>query len=204
MSLRTISGWGERMNLALFFKVGRVGKFWSGEKPDVLCFPVGGYSGGPLSSVSGNTKKSMGVVGLREGFVLPILRFIGFSEVANSVVRSVPVDVVNAPFWKRSVGVKPCKPMGRVKLSIDLNLGISDGINASGFAANSSLRPSVPFVVEKSSLWIVGKKFAQTFCGNIGSSHDDLSYRLDWLEASLCISTSGLRHFTAYTYGGKA
>ncbi len=204
MIMRAESGRGEWVGLSLFAKVCCVSNFRRIKKSYVLCFPVGGDSCSPPSRVSSYSEKSMRVVGLRERFVLTVLRLIRLSKIANSVVQFITVHMVDISFRKRTVDIKPSKPVGKVNLSDNPDLGVPSGVDGPSLSTNRGLRPPVLPVVKKPGVRIVGKKFAQKLCGKIRSSHDDLLYRLDWLEASSCISTSGLRHFTANTTGGKA
>ena len=89
--------------------------------------------------------------------IRPILTMSGFTEVFKSVVRFVSVDVVNLRFWRVPSDIKPRKPMGRIRFSINFNVNVTFILfQISSLLAHLNLwswrRP-----LEKTRCWIIGK-----------------------------------------------
>lgn len=117
----------------------------------------------------------------------PVLQVFGvgrFTQIANSVVCAVPVDVVNAVFWPYAVDVKPCQPVSTVSAPINTDLDVTPvRANAASNTANGVTREPRQ-AGEFASGFVVLKHLTQAFCGNEGlhagafSADDALIWRL--------------------------
>ena len=87
----------------------------------------------------------------------PILTVGGFTKVLKSVVRFVSVDVVNLRGWHVPSDIKPCKPMGRMRFPVNLNVNIAIVLfQIASLLANFNLWPwRRP--LEKTRCWIIGE-----------------------------------------------
>ena|SRR3990167_808674 len=151
--------------------------------------------GDPSVFVLLNPKKPRGVRCHWLPDVLKVNLLSNITKIANSVVATIAVNVVNIVFRPFSMNVKPRKPMSKV-------LGVVDGyakiapVDFFGSVCPGKLVCDVNLSGKNSSLLIVIKQFAQALWGKIGLSHAVVPYK-QWIgQRPRCASnTAGLRHF---------
>ena len=68
--------------------------------------------------------------------VRPVLAVSRLSKVFKSVIRAVPIYMVNNATWHRSSYKKPNKPMGRIKFPVNLKMDVSFMMKAPRFCPN--------------------------------------------------------------------
>lgn len=189
----------ERVHFALGFKVSGMRLFWSCILPKVVAFPVDADLSKPRQRCSmfsfGNPKKPASAVGSTFAHVLLVFRFGCATQIGPSVVRSIPINVVNfvrRPFVSH---VQPRKAMGFVGIAPNLDCSVPlNGFKSArhGVGVNRIGHSDAPR--KNARFWIVMKKFAQTLRGKIGLSHDAVLSLIGQRPVSVS-STCGLRYF---------
>ena len=190
----------EAVELPLGGEVNGVRLFWRCVVAEVSLLAAVGNLRKPLSVALDSThaKKAAGVLGFWLSLVLQILGARRLPEIANRIVVSVAVNVVNVANGLRSMYVQPCKTMGVVVGPVDAHDAIALGNKASGNRANGG-KPvaAAPRLVRKDAgFWVVVKEFAHTLRGKIRLSHDALLMLIGQRPARVD-STGGLRYFRA-------
>ena len=103
--------------------------------------------------------------------VLRVLRVSGFSQIADAIVRSVAVNVIQLMRGPFTINVQPCQPMRGVKNVIEPDCNVAMSHSASGYIARSASSPRhVP--AKNSRVWVVGHKRFETVLRNSFAVHD--------------------------------
>lgn len=148
--------------------------FWSRIKPNMHVYRSDFYLRSPFAHrcVPSYPKKPAAfVVAPGDALVLGVGWRRRASEICNSVVGFIAVDVVCHLARPLSVHVKPSKPMGGVSLAVNANDNIA---SLCCLAGNFSNAESLPLgdADKNSSIRIVVKQLAQSLRGKIGLSHE--------------------------------
>jgi hypothetical protein len=183
-----------RMVLALLNKVGFMRCFWSFESSNEAKNLIDSDVGKVTTSGLCYTKKPGLVIGVSNPLVFSIRGGGRNSQVCNPVIVLDPVEVINSTIRKASIDVQPRKTMCLKRLLVNLNYYVSTATNKSSMVATLRAIFNVFGSSEVSGFWIVVKKFAQQFCGNIGLSHDAPYQQIGQRPDSVC-SGFGPRHF---------
>lgn len=185
------------VQLALGSNVRGVCRLWGIEQPKIHSFPVNFYLGLPLPGEAANTQKTGLVVCPSDALVLGVLASSDGTQIHNSVVGPISVDVVNVTGRECSVSVEPCKPVSAIGFAVNLYYAIPVRVLNSSLFKNTSQKS----LQKNPSLWVVVKQFAQARCGKIGLSHDTVPSLIGQRPA--CVdSTGGPRHFTTQACSG--
>jgi hypothetical protein len=182
-----------RMQPALGLNVGGVGFFRRVKCAEPAPLLVGLDASHPAAAARVHTDQTaIGADGLVR--VLGVASTIHHPQVAQPVVVGHAVDMVDLAVGPLAVNVQPSKSVHGVLGAIDSNDQVTIGSKCANDIANFDAVGCSDFSGHQSRLGIVIKKFAQTFCGKIGLSHDAV--------LSLCgqrpggvSAPSGLRHF---------
>lgn len=185
------------MKLPLCLKVCGASKFWRLKSAKVHANFIDLNAGPPVVSISGNTERAVTIVGSTLPDVLYVLALRNITQVCNSVVAWVSVNVVNAKFRPFAIDIKPRNAMLFDFLAANPNVSVSVFANVSGNVANIDPVGRSDLAREYAGQWIVMKKFAQAFCGKIGVSHDAVLSLIGQRPVSVD-STCWPRHFTAF------
>ena len=155
----------------------------------------------PFSSFFNNTQKTALVVNAWAADVLIVSRLTHISEVANTVVGSISIYVIDKVSRPVAVLIKPSQSVPEVGGSVNSHIHVSVfGIDTPCRAVWTPSGPSRP-PSEYASIWVVVKQLAQTLCGKIGLSHDTVPSLIGQRPACV-ISTGGLRYFITQAYSG--
>jgi len=181
---------------ALFRHVGGVCFFGGGVAPNVAVNAVELYGCLKPVSVASNAKIAAGVSWLRAALVLHIHRCRNITQIVESVVRLIAVDVVNVSGGPCPAHEKPRKTVRRVKTLIDTKANVPmRGFASSNIAGPCFMALSRCQASENAGFWVVVKKLAQTLRGKIGLSHDAVLSLIGQRPARVD-STGGLRYFS--------
>ncbi len=159
---------------ALGFKVGGVGFFGGIEKSNVGRLPIGLNIGLPLSAGGScsNTEIAGGVGFSRFPLVLRVLGVSHVTKVANPVVVTNPVCMVNEVFGPFAMHVQPGKPVHKVGSGVNLCDQVAVGIwcadNPSGVRYLASGLSG-----KYAGFRIVVEKLSHAFCGKRVSRFSD-------------------------------
>jgi len=125
--------------------------------------------------VKGNAKKSACVVGSWTSLVLRINCWISKTQIVESVIRSIAIDVVKHVGRPLTSHVQPCKAMRKESRSVNADRNVAASFNASNRSCTMSPMPTNGNATHKrSDHRVVIKKFAQSLRGKIRFSHDAL------------------------------
>lgn len=160
------------MKLPFCLNVRSASKFWRLKSAKVHANFIDLNAGPPVVSVSGNTERAVSIVGSTLPDVLYVLALRNITQVCNSIVAWVSVNVVNAKFRPFAIDVKPRNAMLFDFLAANSNVSVSVFANVSSNVANIDPVGRSDLAREYAGQWIIMKKFAQAFCGKIGLSHD--------------------------------
>jgi len=189
------------VKLALCEQVRLVRELWCVMKAQILCFLPNLYLRLPPRPYLTYAKKTALAVWSGRSLILQVLRPCNATQVAQSVIGPIPVDVVNITGRDNAIGVEPRKPVSTIRFMVYSDYPVSVGVR------NASLLENTPQEALKkhASLWVVVKQFAQACCGKIGLSHDVSPVKkLIGQKPARVISTGGLRHFITRACSGPA
>ena len=146
-------------------------------------------------SMWANAAQLQFAIRLREGLILVVQRVRNGAQVAYSVVRLAPVDVVNFTRRPFAINVQPRQTVRKEARPINADVDVSIRcVESPGDRSSCSPAPS-SFVGEVSRIGVVVKNFAQTLRGKIGLSHDAPIMLIGQRPVSVS-STCGLRYFS--------
>ena len=182
------------MQSALSLKVGGMGEFGCVKVTEIARNTVHLNDGSPLPTVPVCAKEPRACSSLRGSLVLDVLSLGDIAEIANPVIRSNPVDVVNVLARKLAVNVKPCKSVKKVCFEGNLYSAISISVNTPNRVVNREAVAGLNQPREHASLGVVMKQFTQALCGKIGLSHDAVLSLIGQRPGSVS-ALSGLRYF---------
>ena len=151
-------------------KVCAMSQFFGIKGSNVFTFPSNFDSSPPFIASSNHAKKTTFI-----GFcwALPVLKINGsrhISKIFNSVIRWVPVNVVNMVFGPFSVYVEPHKSMFPNSSAKHTNQPIPIFVQRAA-SAKGSLIPSPCLGKEVASVRVVFDNFAELFSGKIVFAH---------------------------------
>jgi len=102
-----------------------------------------------------------------------VFGFDMFRKVCDTVVCKVrvqPNDFAN--LRENPIDIEPCKRMGVVFIPVDTDAKIPAGSTMPRLVPSGFVGAAVDAPSKNPGIWVVVKKFAQSFCGKIGFSHD--------------------------------
>lgn len=162
---------------ALGFEIGGVGGFGSVEKADIGRLPIDLNIGLPFSAGGPcpNTEIA-GCVGFpRPPLVLRVLGIGHITKVANPVVVTNPICMVDEVLWPLAMHVQPCKPVHKVGSGVNLCNQVTVGVWRADSATDvRHLASGLPG--KYAGFRVVGEKLAHAFCGK------RVSRPSDWLR----------------------
>lgn len=121
------------------------------------------------------------------------------SQVRDSVIRRIAVNALNfMHFRKLTVDIEPRQVNRVVISSVDTDNSMPALVCRSSNLPDIFVVPTVDAPSKNSSIGVVVKKFAQTFCAKISLSHDVVPYKqLIGQKPGSVSALAGLCHFTA-------
>lgn len=111
-------------------KISRMGFFGRVKQPKSNRFVVYSNASHPFAVFFSNARKTTRI--FSRVLVMGVLRVRNFSQVTQSIVRAVSVDVVKLFRRPAAVGVEPCQPVRQMKPVVYAN----DGVAVAGHAAS--------------------------------------------------------------------
>jgi hypothetical protein len=173
-------------------KVSGAGFFRSGKIAQGNHFPINLDSGSPFSAICIDPHEPRLAPSLVS--VLNISSSADNSKVVDAVVTPNAVDVVNFTIGPDAVNVQPCNSAQAVTDVINFCSDISVAVIASSNVANVNGIDRALAPRKNPGFWVVVEKFAQTFCGKIGLSHDAVLSLIGQRPRGVS-ALSGLCHF---------
>jgi len=184
------------MILDLSFAIGFMGKFCRGEYAKNKQFIIDLYSRRPcfITITPKSTNKTRFTHLANSWNVLHIFKLIGFSQVRQSIVTWIAINMIYSIGRPMSMNIKPSQTMGVTTMTHKTNSYSSIGGFSSSDVTNFG-SSAVQFNPSKqSSIRIVMQELFKNFWGKIGFSHD-ASYKRIGQRLTRVDSTCGLRHF---------
>lgn len=185
------------VKFALDFKVCLAGFLRRVKVSYMDSFPVYLYSCGKPFLVSTDSEKSKNGIRVSNSLILVINGSADIAQIAQSVITSNAIDVINIARWPSAMTVKPSQPVRGMKFAInaDRHIPVVKRVcrrKPYGDSVRRWLDPS-----EYPGVLVVGQTFAKTVAGNIDSSHAVVPYKQWTGQKPACVgSTCGLRHFS--------
>lgn len=115
-------------------------------------------------------------------------------KIAPSVIVSNAVDVVNGVTGPLPSHIQPCKTMRRSLCSVNAYAPVFIGVEIPGEHSRFAHLASTHAPRKNPGLLVIVQKFAQTFCGKIGLSHDAVLSLIGQRPSGVS-ALAGLRHF---------
>lgn len=143
--------------------------FWRGVRAKRFHLSVYGDGSAPFGPILGDTKVSRTCP--RFASVAHVFSSGDHSQVAQPVVITYSVDVVDFTIRPFAMNVKPCKPVKRVGLVINRGSKVPGSVSEPYFVAGFDCVDRTHSPSEKSSFWVVVENLAQAFCCKIVGAH---------------------------------
>jgi len=195
-----VSKRAERVQSALCLKVGYRGRVARREQAKVPLSSAGHDLRNPflMARAPSNAENAALAVASRTLYVLWVLRPIRFSQVANSIVSSVAVNVVNDDRWPYAMHVKPCESMSPVQRAVYVDFDVSTALADTASLPTDEVGTHARFdPSERPGIRAVVQEFAQTRGGKIGGSHDAVPSQSGQRPARVS-ALGGPRHFSRH------
>lgn len=173
-------------------KVSGAGFFWGVKvtKRNQLAVNLNGCS--PFSEVGIDPHKPRLAPSLVS--VLDIASSTDNAKVYKPVVTPNPVDVVNFTIGPDAVSIKPCKSVHAVTRVADFHSEVAVPVIVPCNVTNVNRVDRAYTPRKNPGFRVVVEKFAQTFCGKIGISHDAVLSLIGQRPRGVS-ALAGLRHF---------
>lgn len=113
--------------------------------------------------------------------VLLVLRCIGLPKIRESVVRSVPIDVVNEDGRPNTMYIEPCQPMGLVVLAADADRSVPTWVATAGHCARPTLIPEIAQPAKLASGWAIAHGLSEHISGQFTRHGDTNCKSAEWL-----------------------
>lgn len=191
------------MNSFFLSKISGVRFFRRGKRANKFVNAGVANSGIPPIALEGgfaNTSKARFATNGGANDILVVQQICRAEEISNSVISLNTVQMVDNPLGPFPINIKPCRPMGLDRPSVNAKNPVAAPIHKTGLLAFNGVASFAMRAPNKfASLWFVSQKIAKALCGNILVSHDDSSIvglvrSLDRVRA-----LSRLRYFTRLT-----
>lgn len=152
-----------KMVNSLRSQVGLMRAFWGWKTPEIGVFTrCNFYLRHPFLSRFTDACKAVFVPGIHVVHVPQIHRIGHISEIGNSIIRPVPVNVVDLILGPVSVHVKPSKAMCGMALPINADTNVTLVTDCLGNLSSKSLSgASATLPSEQPSVWVVVKQCLQ-------------------------------------------
>ena len=182
------------MKFPFCLQVGLVRFFWRIVGSEIQLLSINSHGRHPPVVVGGYTKKTASIIRLSVPHILDVFLNRRLTQVPDPVVRAIAIDVVNKRGPSSCVD-KPNQMMGKNSIPKNIYLSVSllgPSGQCSCFGPTANVYPPN----KDAGIWVVVKKFAQTFCGKIGLSHAVVPYKQWFGQKPGSVSALvGFRHF---------
>jgi len=151
------------------FQISLMRFFWSGKQPQTNRFVVDFDFCQPLVIFLANACKTTFVIPALA--ILRILRISGFSQIDNSIVFPVAVNVVQLMRGPFSLNVQPCQTVRGVKYIVKSDRNVSM-FHAATRCVSWPAPPTRHVPTKNSNIWVVRHKRFKAILGDVFAVHD--------------------------------
>lgn len=179
------------------------GEFWSVEHTKVNRLTMEVNRSTPFAALLTDAKKFNLRIRMAMAHVLTVSGNGYIAKILYSVIARIPIYVVYNAFGPNASCVEPCKAVGEIPSPVNANVNVSARVYRASRSTSGGVRTGANPTRERTSIWAIGKKFAQALCGKIDLSHA-VSPVKKWFgqKPARVISTGGLRYFITRAFSG--